>query len=391
MGVKYGIKLVDQLLMLTFSQFFTIARDRAEKNGRPGKPVLDIDASWLWYKFRSRAGGPIGNIIDFVRFLATDGFTVCVVCDSDERHHSKRASIERRVEREHARFMAIEARALIMRISIKLRERAYDTEAERADLESRRDWMSKYATADENLEESSPPDDFFAQLRDSLDTGSIGHRGGSITVLKAVSQADFYIAYRVERKLTDVVVSNDNDYAILARHALCMADFVFNSKKSGGYMYNIRITSPCSNIMTRAAEATRIDTREENDNFKPAAVRLLDNASPRLRCLFAVGAGCDSFPGGVSNVGIPTIFKKYHAEGSPAAYGDMLDWFAKALAKGTPSEGRAAAVAARKEMLETFVDSLMYEPADATRDSDGRATFEYIHDEPTLLPEYLRA
>jgi len=88
MGIKYGMKLVDQLLMLTFSQFFTIARDRAEKNGRPGKPVLDIDASWLWYKFRSRAGGPIGNIIDFARFLATDGFTACYSANYCQTHVS---------------------------------------------------------------------------------------------------------------------------------------------------------------------------------------------------------------------------------------------------------------------------------------------------------------
>lgn len=137
-------------------------------------------------------------------------FEVSVVCDADERPDSKRASIVRRVEREHARFMAIEAKAKaqIMRMSIKLRGGEYETEAERKELDNRREWLSKYATMDENVEGGTPPGDFYVQLRDALGSVDTGHRGGSITVIKAVSQADFYIAYRVVvRKLTDIVVS----------------------------------------------------------------------------------------------------------------------------------------------------------------------------------------
>ena len=152
MGVKDGSKAADQILGLTLAQFCSMMRNQAETNGRSGKPALDVDASWLWYKFKNRSGGPLGNIIAFVKFLAKEGFAINVVCDADERDDSKRASIDRRVGREYARYMAVDAKAQLMRLSMKLRDGKYASEAERVDMESRRNWLSKYSATDANLE-----------------------------------------------------------------------------------------------------------------------------------------------------------------------------------------------------------------------------------------------
>lgn len=391
MGVKDGSKAADQILGLTFAQFSVMMRNQAETNERPGKPVLDIDASWLWYKFKSRSGGPLGNIIAFVKFMAGEGFAVNVVCDADERDDSKRASIERRVGREYARLMAVEAKAQIMRISVKLRDGEYDTAAERADLEKRRDWLSRKAAADDNLDGGGgPPDEYFVQLRDNLQIGEIGHHGGSITVVKALHQADFHIAHRLVGKMTDGVVSNDTDYHFLTGMAVCITDFNFSSKKAGGRMDSIILSCSCRDTVERLAQKVRIDVAgEANEQYKPASVRILDGASPRLRCLFAVAMGCDSYVGGVPGLGIASLHGRYRANGEVATYDEMLDWIcAEKLVKGVPLGERAVAIVAKKAMIETFVDSLMYEPAQANEDDDA---LEYIHGPPTELPKYLES
>jgi hypothetical protein len=393
MGVKDGSKAADQILGLTLAQFCAMMRNQAETNGRSGKPALDIDASWLWYKFKNRSGGPLGNIVAFVKFLAREGFAINVVCDADERHDSKRASIDRRVGREHARLMAVEAKVQIMRLSMKLRDGEYNTEAERADMESRRNWLSKYSATDSNLEGGGgPPDDYYAQLRNNLQTREIGHRGGSIDVVKAVCQADFHIAHRIVGKLTDGVISNDADYHFITGVAVCITHFNFSSRNAGGRMDSIVISSASRETIQRLAESVRISVLVANDQYKPASVRILDDASPRLRCLFAVALGCDSYVGGVPGLGISALNARFRASDQAATYDDMLNYVcADKLVKGIPAGEKAAAIVAKKAMLDTFVDSLMYEPAKAIEGTDGQMSFLYVHESPAELPKYLES
>ena len=393
MGVKDGSKAADQILGLTLAQFCSMMRNQAETNGRSGKPALDIDASWLWYKFKNRSGGPLGNIVAFAKFLAKEGFAINVVCDADERDDSKRASIDRRVGREYARFMAVDAKAQIMRLSMKLRNGEYASEAERVDMESRRNWLSKYSATDANLEGGGgPPDDYYVQLRNNLQAREIGHRGGSIDVVKAACQADFHIAYRIVGKLTDAVISNDTDYHFITGMAVCITDFNFSSKKVGGRMDSIIISSASRETIQRLAESVRISVLVANDQYKPASVRILDDASPRLRCLFAVAMGCDSYVGGVPGLGISALNARFRTGDEVATYGDILNWIcAEKLVKGIPTGEKAAAIVAKKAMLETFVDSLMYEPAQAIEGTDGQMSFLYVHESPAELPKYLQS
>jgi len=206
MGVVSGIHFTTKLVGLNFDQSRAILNSRAEKNGRPNQPATDIDASWLWYKFMKRAGGPFANIIDLIMWLARDGFAVTVVCDADERHHSKRDSIKRRVTREYARLAAIEAKGTIMKLSLKLRNGNYADAKEREELEDKRDWLGKYVSSAEGSG-SGPPDDFFNALRDALTARDPGHHGGSIRVVKAIWQADFYIAGRMAKGETAALCS----------------------------------------------------------------------------------------------------------------------------------------------------------------------------------------
>jgi len=57
--------------------------------------------------------------------------------------------------------------------------------------------------------------DFYDQLGAALTLVSCGHRGGSVELVRAQFQADFFMAQGVLSGRTETVVANDGDFHIL--------------------------------------------------------------------------------------------------------------------------------------------------------------------------------
>jgi hypothetical protein len=101
MFVLYVAGLILQHLQIHHSQVFVIAKQQSikyhETHDIPILPTIDVDASWV---VRSKtiianSHNKVAYIIKIALCLANAAFNIVLVCNSDKRHHSKRATIKR--------------------------------------------------------------------------------------------------------------------------------------------------------------------------------------------------------------------------------------------------------------------------------------------------------
>ena len=72
------------------------------------KPSLDIDANNIGYKFLGYANGEAGCLFQLAEILSEVGIDITFVADPPYRHHSKRATIERKSKVERARLKCMD-------------------------------------------------------------------------------------------------------------------------------------------------------------------------------------------------------------------------------------------------------------------------------------------
>ena len=125
-----------------------------------------------------------------------------LVCDSNIRHHSKRATCNWQVEK----------------YKKKIELNNTDSKKEKKNLKKEEEKISKRTTRLENELENVNVDignNLFTALLEEVENWKKIHPKSNIVVLQAEFQADSVIAYRTMQQLNDMVFMYDSDLAAL--------------------------------------------------------------------------------------------------------------------------------------------------------------------------------
>jgi hypothetical protein len=103
MGLKYAHIYTHCIKDLSLKQIYEIASHRMNNNVSNGtrQPTIDVDCSWVVRSKPNICNSVDTNtmyIVSFAQALSSIGFSVMLVFDGSQRHHSKRATIQRRAE-----------------------------------------------------------------------------------------------------------------------------------------------------------------------------------------------------------------------------------------------------------------------------------------------------
>ena len=90
-----------KLIFRIVSEFYKAKIDAGIENFERKRPKVVIDGNIIGYDFIYKKIGPARGVLHVALAFINAGIDVCIVCDhKDKRHHSKRATIERKGERE---------------------------------------------------------------------------------------------------------------------------------------------------------------------------------------------------------------------------------------------------------------------------------------------------
>mmetsp|Transcript_5746 Transcript_5746/g.10889 ORF Transcript_5746/g.10889 Transcript_5746/m.10889 type:complete len:233 (+) Transcript_5746:256-954(+) len=174
---------------------------------------------------------------------------------------------------------------------------------------------------------------FASELERELDLLSAhltNEAGGSVLkVVTAQFQADTYIAAQVRNKQAVMVLSTDTDIPLFTGDS-CISIKGF-SKKNFDLVSTSKSALECMMNYVGAESKVQVIPAEHPILFEGIC-------DDRLRSLMMVLVGCDVFPCGVKNVGIPTLAKivrKFRTTSSTLAYNEaaLFEYLLEVLKK----------------------------------------------------------
>jgi len=364
MGIISGHLFLFKACDLSFAELLCILDGRREESGllcpgsdsSPRRPAIDIDARQVGYKYNKVATGPAGSIYNIAVALSKSGIDVTVVDDAPMRHHSKRAAIERRSERERSHLKCIQLKAQLA----EMLQRGEKPSSEEVKL------LEKQITQHRSRCESELPENFSEILQRLIQKHEdvLPNHGNLQYVKDDKCQADILLAKRAKERLSDAIFSSDSDFAAhLGDDGLFVKDFSFHSQEQTFSDIVLSATG------LRSLNKWIADIKISRPKF-PIFQSLKD---PMIRALAAVAIGCDVWPGGIKGVGVSKVFK-------------VIQEFSEKPPKDGPAEALAAQLVKCRssalidpQVLICFAKAFMYE-----KSSGG-----YVHNRPTSLEEYL--
>jgi hypothetical protein len=250
MGIIGGGQCIYKSSVMDAGQFYSVLEHRrnchARSNATTGtvtrKPSIDIDASQVAFRFMQVASGPAGYIYSMAVGLALCGIDVNIIRDPPLRHHSKRATVERKAKCKRARLKCIEVQS-------KLAEcLQLGTSLPASTIKELEAAIAKSKSASEKR----VPSDFNVKLQ-----GLVDHHKkdlpshGAITYLEdGMAQADIVIAARLEQVLIDAIVFTDTDFhVLLGDRSLCVKEIKVNQATS---------TIPVPPLLMKFANGSRV-------------------------------------------------------------------------------------------------------------------------------------
>jgi hypothetical protein len=244
MGIKYAHKLTHSIEELSFGNIETIIRSRYLRNlknvgtnSRLQQPTIDVDVSWLYRSKRNiKEERRISSMMDFLLEFTRIGISVVLVCDGDTRHHSKKASIERRAKLYSNTIEGYITRNKLMSVT-KEKLNANDAQEIARLTEQEKNLSTKIKNL-EKYDKGTKMDvgqDFYLALCayiDGIPLTDYGNQNGRIYVIKAEFQADSVISYRLVNKISDMALCNDSDLAMYAgKYCISIKSFTIVNKQ----------------------------------------------------------------------------------------------------------------------------------------------------------------
>jgi hypothetical protein len=305
MGINGSHKLLTYWLTdVTIKELFSIATIRCElalESGieRSRKPTIDVDISWVYRRSSCAGKDALEHTFKICLELVKEGFLVELICDGSKRHYTKRATIARQVKQYKSQLNIFEKRAELMQLAE--RRRLTDSLKERESYEAEEKSLSNSIKRMENIFQAESVDVgqcLYDDLQDAialLSDDMIGESGGYMTCYQAKYQADSAIAYRAIHGISDVVLMNDSDLAAhVGNHCLGIKDFRFIETSTGNSLREMQLFSPSYDTIRNIAKEIGVDVDKTKHRIRKPEFPVFENIYDiKLRCLIAVGLGCD--------------------------------------------------------------------------------------------------
>ena len=416
MGLKNGISYLHCLKNLTFVQLLEVARSRNRSNNNhnpnttPTGPCIDVDCSWV---VRKRMCIDVTSSVDYCLSIASslskEGIQVMLVCDGVIRHHSKRATVQRKAAVQRKKLDLIISKGELIQLSRQ--RQSTDSIIRKKEIEAdQKKIQAKVQSLEKNIQSSNIDvgDCFYNTLVEEIERLTekhIGTNGGTINACQAKFQADSVMSARMKNNETDLLLTCDSDQAALLGDAcICVKNFKFHAKEKK--MYEIDMFFASRVVLDEVVRCLGLPV--DSDKIVAAKYPVFESVvCPRLRSLIAVSVGCDVnlFPIMTSQeiyryISSDTEFvNAMNNENTDDAYlalkkKVMLQYQVRITKKPNATNKRIInsifEVKENKfsEMVDVFVDAFLFEPATINKSTSISVMISgnnstYIHFSPT--------
>lgn len=246
MGLNGGHSYTHSISGVNLGELYQIALARSNANNQSAvpddvivnTPTIDIDASWIYRSSSAIIDNRMKWMINFVLEFVKIGFIAVLVCDNDVRHHSKRATIERKSKYEKTIIDGYIRRTELMKLA-EQREKSNNVEEINLIIKQETALSKKIVTMDTQQQATSinVGEEFYNGIKQAIEDvtdAQKGNRNGNLLVIKAKFQADSVLAYRCKYGFSNVILCSDSDLAALAgNHCLGIKSYKYNDKKKG--------------------------------------------------------------------------------------------------------------------------------------------------------------
>ena len=384
MTVSGGGKALHKIKGVTRGELACMVRGLA--NQQQIDPTIVVDCNILIFALKS----DVNAIARYLIELSNSGVIVVPVCDNDVRPRVKQETVKRHAKRERARI-----EEHVLRLKIRLLKRRLDndplTREERLKLWAEVKQLEKQRRRKETASYRPTIANFAVELEREL-TSTNAHAtnsaGGYVRkVVTAKFQADTYMAGQIRTKEAVMIMSTDTDIPVISGDS-CIA-----IKGCSKTQFHLTSTS-------RATLATAMGFLQPSTkaSVEVAEFPILDGVTNvRLRALMMLLLGCDVYPSGCKGIGLAQLSKKIEesqATNENALYeyliGMMKKEFQHRLMAMAEKKGvekkmlKATADAEAEEVVQTYLDALIYEPTN----KDGDKTSYIGGEAPVKLAKY---
>jgi hypothetical protein len=379
MGIKGAHSLTYTICGISIQQLYSIANylcNTYNRHRQNKKQTIYADASWL---MRRCYGGTDSPILYFLRLscvFASCGFRFIVVCDGPIRHHSKRSTIKRYAESYSNRVHLSNNNASLMNLISERNATNSVTERERLDsliqdLSSKTKTLQNKANAGfVDVGQAA-----FQNIKEEIE--KLTEYKDLISVLQSEFQADSTLASLINTGDADIILSADSDLAaLLGSRCVAIKKFKFGTRSKDHNIKDIEIFSPDISTIKQIADHINLPLID-TPNFITAKKPVFDGLeNMRLRCLIAIGLGCDIFLSGVPSITPKTIYdiiqsfrqkmitdESLYYEAIMKKYLHSYVLYQKKKDRNNLHNISEIEQNKYKEMLEAYIDFMMYEPS----------------------------
>ena len=346
--------------------------------------AVAIDMNWIAHA-KSKTVAPdklVEACMDVLITFAKCGFEVYPVFDPPDdntnRHHSKRATIYRRAKIEKNNIDIVSSRYQLNQLTQEIIQKKQLGESTN-ELEEKKKNVASIAKKKEITK--LLPHNFIEESQSFIERTRLNVPNSNDGVVKNVIvgkfQADPTVAKLVLNGTCHILVCDDFDYGMYMGKKMCaIKNFDFN-KETREFCGGITMTFTSNEIAQRAYDiALRVeDGMEPSCSF--ATYEFFNTKNFRKRAIIAFILGCDVYQKGIPGVGPAAIhgWLQKCSSLSQDCLNDKLNEFC------------AGKLNTNTDMIESYIEALLYEPANAFNDNE----FEYIGHAPTQLREYCMA
>jgi hypothetical protein len=228
MGISGGGTILYRSPELDLRQLHVVLTARANRPGaapagQTRRPCIDVNANQVGYTQLQLASGAAAGTFYIGRGIGIAGTDINYVCDRACRHHSKRATRQRALQRERDRLAYFQAKT---ELAILLQSDVHSQEAIKK--------LEKTIAKKEKSYQRTLPTNFASNLEvlimaESSNPDALPSHG-KLSFLTDKNQADPLMAVRAVEKLTDAILSNDSDFAVhLGDDGLFIKSFCYRS------------------------------------------------------------------------------------------------------------------------------------------------------------------
>jgi len=307
MGIDGSSRILYVSDALELTHIIAILRDRCQQtsdptmdknneNGRVRQPCIVIDGNQVGMRMMKSPGSAMHRIMAISELFASEGIDVIIAVDGERRPQTKRASVQRAANREHARIEAI----------IEKQDLAVLLQHADASQKKIRE-LQQLIKTNESLCEKILPDDFVDVLRELVETYGRQNKQSTISLKVAKMQADPMIARLLLTGKADLIVSSDSDFAAYAGDkCLCVKSFSYQ----GNRFDEIILSTGDRTVAEAVLASLRKTFPKATQTFcQPTFPIFCGENDPMFRALICVGLGCDVIPGGVVGLGPSRLYK----------------------------------------------------------------------------------